>query len=65
MDKELIEMFQQIIPQLGSDAKWVFVMYFLINLIKNLIWASAVAIWPIAFYKSVESIRKKHGEEND
>jgi len=65
MEKELIEMFKEIVPQLGSDAKWVFIVYFLINLVKNLIWASVVAIWPIAFYKSVESIRKKNGEQDD
>jgi len=65
MEKELIEMFKEIVPQLGSDAKWVFIVYFLINLVKNLIWASVVAIWPIVFYKSIESIRKKNEVKDD
>jgi len=58
MDEKFLEMLKSIVPQLGDNAMWVFLAYFVFDFAKTVLWGAAFAIWPICFYKVVKKIRE-------
>ena len=57
MDEKLLEMLSTVLPQLGDNAMWVFVIFWVFKFLTNVIWALALAVWPWMIYKSVKKVR--------
>ena len=58
MDEKLLEMLSTVLPQLGDNAMWVFVIFWVFKFLTNVIWALALAVWPWMIYKSVKKVRE-------
>ena len=62
MDKEMIDMMVKVIPQLGNNAMWLFIIYFILDFLKIFVWGIALACWPYFFYRGI--VKAKEVKEN-